>query len=425
MCFIVTSHDYFNLFNMAYQFFFDQKMNDPSLLNPASLRGGWFVGPDEYEAMGYTLGLPPGFYAPDHPSIRQLVQSIKNQNGIILPSAIASPAVPAPKKKVMVRNFPNDVSPEDLGAFITSSLLKRKLITDPDPIVRVEILASRLHAFIEFKTQKDAEAAVMIGKSLIYGNRELNIFWPQIHQQSDIKQQTDYFDQQNTHDSLIIDSEMTLPDKEIIKSFIEESFPVDSIVQPEGFNHMLVNLVDPESADLAVYRLDGSVINKIPIRVKRCFISEGEGPNRLGPAHVHRMHTSAGPSPLLSTINPYLLDNPSIADILNPDVPVSMVVQPETERLQPLGGRTLCLYNIAKDLVLFDAELMNELLTDVVEECEHYGTVTDSRIEHLPIRSDYAVVKITFADPADTKEAQLALSGRRYAGRLCITSICD
>ena len=43
--------------------------------------------------------------------------------------------------------------------------------------------------------------------------------------------------------------------------------------------------------------------------------------------------------------------------------------------------------------------------------------------EALP--SDYAVVKVIFENHNDAKDAQIALSGRRYAGRIVITQLID
>ena len=55
------------------------------------------------------------------------------------------------------------------------------------------------------------------------------------------------------------------------------------------------------------------------------------------------------------------------------------------------------------------------------------GRVFDVSVEPLPtnvsLPSDYAVVKVVYEDPKAAKEAQIALSGRRYAGRLVITQL--
>lgn len=390
----------------------------------ARLRGGWFVGPEEYASMGYTLGLPPGFYAPDHPAISELVEKIRPQNGIILPSATESSSTAESKKKVMVCNIPLDMSEEDIVNIITNTLLRRKLVRDSDIISNVMIHQSHVNAFVEFKSQKDAQAAVHLGNSLIFRNQELRICWPQTFvSDNNIPPPPDFFDQNNTLESLVIESDYLLPEADVIKSEIDVFFPVENVVKPEGFNHALVNLVDPSQSNIAVYKLNGMEVGGICIRVQRAFVHENDGPMLLDPKEVRKMKYCSGPSRMTTVLSPLLRNRPCIADILNPDVPVAVVIQPETEKAQPTYGKILNIYNIAKDTILYDSEFLPEFIADIQDECNKYGEVLSCNVVALPFKSDYAIVKVAFSSEEEAKECQMAISGRRYNGRIVITSI--
>ena len=396
---------------------------------PNFFRGGWFVGPEEFEQMGYTLGLPPGYFAPDLPEIRNLVEKLKTQDGIILPSSIEKPTEQQTKKKVIVTNLPNDMNSEQLCELLIQTLFKRKLITNPEPIENIDLAPGSSTAYITFKQQKDAEAAIQIGKTFFFNNRQLRILWYRSrHEINEDNNENDIIDNdiyRNKLDSIIIETDNDhLPSTEsLINAFQEAGFPIDEIIIPEGLKHAIVYLLDPFSADLATYKMNATTVEDVVLKVRKCYIGENEGPNDIPEKEKRRLKATNGPSPLLSIMNPLLLQNPSIADILNPDVISSVIVQPETEQIQPNVGNVLCLYNIVKDIVLYDQELLTETLQDIESECIRYGDIIDRKVEHLPIRSDYAVVKFFYKTPQQAKNAQLAIAGRRYAGRAVITSV--
>ena len=399
--------------------------SDISFENPNCLRGGWFVGPEEYESMGYTLGLPPGFYAPDLPEIHELVEKIRPLNGIILPSTIQSQQPQKQsKKKILVTNLPLDCTSEQLDSFLTSSLLKRKLITDEHPIEKIDIFQNKLNAHVEFKSQKDAEAAIQIGKTLVFNKRELRIFW--LRDSTDISQretiETDKYDRNAVFAEFESNEDMPT-EKEISEAFEAEGFQVMKVSCPKGFKHAIINLVNPSLADAAVFKFNNTAIKGKLVRVKKCFIGDNEGPASIPEKEKRRIKVTNGPTSLISVINPLILDQPSISDILNPDVTASAIVQPETERIQPPPGSVLHIYNIAKEMIMYDPDLLDEFVQDISSECQKYGEIADIKVEHLPIRSDYAVVKVFFKSPENAKDAQMSLSGRRYAGRLVITSL--
>ena len=72
-----------------------------------------------------------------------------------------------------------------------------------------------------------------------------------------------------------------------------------------------------------------------------------------------------GPTSLISVINPLILDQPSISNNLNPGVVASAIAQPETERIQQQPDPVLYIYNIAKEMIKYDPDLLNEFVHDI------------------------------------------------------------
>jgi hypothetical protein len=129
---------------------------------------------------------------------------------------------------------------------------------------------------------------------------------------------------------------------------------------------------------------------------------------------------------MCSVISLLMRDKPCVADILNPAVQIAVVIHPETECLQQSTGKTLQIFNIAPTLALYDADVCQEIAADVKEECQRFGRVADCEIVKLAsetLPSDFAVVRVVFEDPNEAKEAQMALAGRRYAGRFVVTQL--
>ncbi|OHS96236.1 hypothetical protein TRFO_37620 [Tritrichomonas foetus] len=387
--------------------------------------------------MGFTLGLPPGFYAPDKPEIRELVNKIKHLNGIILPSAVSATQDQSKqqRKTVMVTNLPIDISNDEIITIVTNQLHHRKLVTDRDPVESCDIHASRYVAFLHMKTPKDAAAAVQLG-SIITGSHVLKISWANLKDSKNNNSNTnseqnatgsDYFDKGNSLDSLFVDSILPLPPADRIKAYFEERFPVEDVVIPKGFNHALVKLADYCNVDRAIFMLDGIVVDGVKLRVRKAFINESEGPNMLDEIEKRRVRIAAGPSTMLIVLSPLMRTKACVADILNTEVPINVVIHPETEKRQKPTGNTLLIYNIAPQTIMYDTDACQDIVSDVSEECSKFGKVIECTVNPLQadevLPSDFAVVKVIFEEAKDAKEAQLALSGRRYAGRLVITQL--
>jgi splicing factor U2AF subunit len=374
--------------------------------------------------MGYTLGLPPGVLVPDHPAIDALVARIRPQNGLILPSSARFNAKPT-RKTVMITNLPLDISNDEIVQAVTANLQKRKLVTTATPIVRCDIHKSRFNAFLHMKSQRDAEAAVQLG-SVLFDQRLSKIVWAATVDDQSTAQKADYEEIRDNSHSLFVDSLLPVPSLDAIRQSFSQRFQIEELVQPEGFNHCLLFLTDPYLADLAADTLNGTIVDGIKLRVRRSFLHQNEGARGLDQKEAKRAAIAAGPSAMFSVVSPLMRDKPCVADILNPAVQIAVVIRPETERLQESTGRTLRIFNIAPLLTLYDPDVCREIASDVREECQKFGRVADCEIVRLAsetLPSDFAVVKVVFEDPDEAKDAQMALAGRRYAGRLVVTQL--
>ena len=81
-----------------------------------------------------------------------------------------------------------------------------------------------------------------------------------------------------------------------------------------------------------------------------------------------------GPTSLISVINPLILDQPSITNILNPGVVASAIAQPEKERIQQQPGPVLYIYNIAKEMIKYVPDLLiMSLFTIFQVNAKKYG----------------------------------------------------
>lgn len=395
------------------------------------LKGGWFVGPDEYAQMGFTLGLPPGFYAPDKPEIRELASRIRAQNGVILPSAVSAlgPGAQASKKTVIVSNVTVGVSEDAIVREVCAQLQRRKLVSGSDPIVGCDIHPTKFIAYLQMRTQKDAEAAVSLG-SIILDQQVMRLSMDRGQDMiakgvasapEAAKQIADY------SNAIIVDSVLPLPPERSIREAFERHFAVESITRSDGFEHEIVMLKDQELTDVAVFRLNNAVVDGVKLRVRRAFVDGGDS-GLLDANEQRKMKLSEGPSNLLTVLSPHMREKPCVADVLNPEVPVSVVIHQETERLQKPTGATLLLYNIAPQIALYDNDECIDIINDVKDECNKFGRVRECMVDKLiseALPSDYAVVKVIFENSEDAKDAQIALSGRRYAGRIVITQLID
>lgn len=88
----------------------------------------------------------------------------------------------------------------------------------------------------------------------------------------------------------------------------------------------------------------------------------------------------------------------------------------------------LCLLNMVTDEDLRDDENYEDILEDIKSECMKYGNVKSVEIPRPVSGVDVrgvGKVFVHFSDPAECQRAQAALTGRKFANRVVVTSYYD
>lgn len=389
------------------------------------LTGGWHCRPEEYESLGYTLGLPPGFITPVHPAIDELVEKIKLRDGFIFPSMINKDTENVNEKSVFISDFPTNITTEeDIHTAIKNAMIKKKFATpDKDPINKVYFIKHKSYAKVEFKTKRDAEACVSMTRNISIHGMEISIAFQllqtsasHIHSKPEEANYASYRD-----DALIIEPHNQsdlLPQPDIIIESISGLFKIEKVFRTENTNHIIIYLESRDEIENCIVNFNMKEIGGVKIIVRKCF------EDKYTRCYKRNVEESCreGPTKLISILDPEIIKNASISDILNTDIPITKVIQPETEFNQHDNGKCLYLYNIIPSRLL-NTSLAKEVETDVEEECKSFGAVKNVMSLPGPIFCNYGIVKVEFEEYKNAKKAQISLSGRRYDGRIVITSL--
>lgn len=370
------------------------------------LRGGWFVRPEEYKAMGYTLGLPPGFYCPQTPAIQALSLSLESQDGIILPSKIPARSGDSDHRRVFVEGIPFGMAESDLANFLSNQLYSQKRVTDPSSVENVMVMDGQFSAVVDFKTRKAAEAAVSLSRSITLEGNPLRIGWNvQKCTQESLPTATSTTD-------IVVESINPLPDDSVFHELLDPLGTAIEIGRVEGFNVVYVTIAK-HLADRA-----NLLLNQSGMTAHICNSPFTQRSNHL---------CNEGPTRLLSVLTPRIQKDLSFVNVFDMNQSITTTVHIETEHVEPIGGyRTLCLFNIAPKESLTDNDVWHEIEEDIIEQCNEFGKVEDINVSELPLAtlpSDFAVVRVLFASPEDARDAQLGLAGLRYNGRIVITCL--
>merc|ERR1712168_836858 len=182
---------------------------------------------------------------------------------------------------------------------------------------------------------------------------------------------------------------------------------LSSFGQLKGFNlvcdvgtqlskgYAFAEYVDPNITDQAIDGLNGMQLGDKKLVVQRASVGKREG----------------GPTPLMP----------------------EPAVQLQVEGLNSIGGvgpatEILVLMNMVSEEELRDDEEYEEILEDIRDECSKYGTVRSMEIPR-PIEGvtvpGVGKVYVEFGSPPECARAQQALSGRKFANRVVISSYHD
>lgn len=389
--------------------------------NYTKLRGGWDVKPDEFEAMGFVVGLPPNIYVPKTKEIKQLSDrfiehDIQLANLDTKFSVQEKPILQEKQHLVRchVTSLPN-ISEEELKNAIINRLFK-KSITDEKIIHKIKINKSKNYAHVDFYHSKDAEKFLELKDSFQIDGVTIRV------RPSHNSSPNDYnpYIPDEPFNGIIIDKlDVTLDPIKIkqIKDYLEQI--ISNYAKIKNINIPLFRgatlgyaLVELENEDLCDY-----LILKLGfahgLRCKRIFEYNGIGCKEEPDFDMDKKINAEN-----GEANYFVLpDNYDISDILNLDVTIT---RKSSQNLYQTNSRFLKIYNLPSR----DISQMSEIVEDMRDECSHFGRVIKAEVYKIFDKKFDCVaypVLVEFATHQDAINAQIGISGRKYMNNIVIT----
>lgn len=413
------------------------------------LKGGWFCGPEEYESMGFTLGLPPGLYFQETQESSELVEKIKPLNGMIMPSFYMNPNFGHTENGnlILISNIPIDVTTEEVISELNKRLVEAHIILSaqeesaPSFIISCQIIRSHFIAYVKLISAYVTEKAVGLKNIVIKGNI-LPISFPDFilkdpppldkiyaavkESQLCIVLEIDY-EAEGYNKSIIYQ----LPTEEAISEYFSKYVTVNRIYRPTESRHAFLYLNSLKDVDFVLLNHHNCVIDNKPIVIHRSSREPNENEYYSDPLMKAKIQRESGASQYFSVLSPFMNQKnsvPSIADIFDMSMTINSIIRRETEELQETSGQHLLLFNIIQESFLNNQIFVQEISDNITNECNNYGEVKEVTIgllfkNQLPIDSPVACV--SFKTPQCAKAAQIGVSGRRFRGRIVITQIVD
>lgn len=397
------------------------------------LRGGWDVGPEEYKAMGFTIGLPPNLYIPQTKQILDASQKIEHQiTGV--QDADSSFSVnegrtlydPGNALRCFINALPPDITEKRLKDAINHELYNRKLTLSRDVVKKIVINPGGKYAFVDFNKNKDAENFLELKDSFVVDGYTVRI------RRSNIQTQTEF--PEKPHCILVTELDHLTSETDIreltdkLREMVGECADIEiPAIQGVTLGYALINPVETDLTDHIILKLR----HQYNLKAERCFKRRGQLP-RSTPSEISEQATSIQRDEFGYPENikqqQTLKEGLSVADALNLDVDIAT---------EYIGGRKdeklrfLKIFNVTEKSPSKDLQIIT---TDMFRECEdilyeEYGkrklvlsatadTIWPTLVPHIG-----PPIIVEFVDADAARVAQLGISGRTYRGRIVITSL--
>ncbi|OHT01101.1 hypothetical protein TRFO_01678 [Tritrichomonas foetus] len=395
--------------------------------NHSPLRGGWDVGPDEYKALGFTIGLPPNIYIPQTPPIVELSQryesidanfidvdskfNVKERQFMLQTSSNA---------RCYVRELPPNMDAEALKEALNIKLFQKKLTSSKHAISQVVINPNNEFAFVDFEKVKDAEKFIELKDSFDLEGHTLRI--RRAHADETNESMSGDLPQE-MNNSLIINQ---IPDdinEQILSTIISEHAQVEKVTIPsineKRLGYAIVDLQDTSLVNIVMLKL--RLINGFDCR--RCFPRADQPPrvsltkDKLDEMKFYNQKEENKYAVFIENS-----ENLAISDILNLDIDITKI---QTGIIPNKTCRRLRIFNVIKTEEVSEIE---EVVADMREECSAFGEIeevyADTVWEKL-VRQIGTPVVVIFKTVNDANNAQRGISGRKYKGRVVITMLED
>ncbi|KAH6570451.1 hypothetical protein BASA60_003502 [Batrachochytrium salamandrivorans] len=318
----------------------------------------------------------------------------------------APPPIARQYKRLYFGNIPTDCTEERILSFASRNYEQLGVSKDPgNAAVNAYINRERNYAFVEFRSPEEATRAMALDGILFDGNT-LKVRRPKDYNPESAPEGTTHLpgvvatNVQDSADKIFVGAIPTYLTEdqvqELLKTFGElKSFSLirDSL---SGFSKgfAFCEYVDGQITDAACQGLNGMELGEKKLIVQRASV----GSNKTSAPIV-------GPSSLL---------------------PVEILA---TIAKDPCKiTRVLLLLNMVVTKDLIADEDYQDILLDVKEECERFGSVLDVCIPR-PINGQsvpgVGKIFVKFTDIKQSAAAQHALAGRKFADRVVIASFYD
>lgn len=347
------------------------------------------------------------------------------------------------QKKLYVGNITQKITETELIDFVNKAFEKAGLeSTDGSglpPVVAANMRLENAYAFVEFRTTKDATVGLRFdgiqfrGMSLRF--RRPKDYVPMTSEEMEARTTPQLMNivstnVEDTPDKIFIGGLPQNFDEQEVKSLLStfgqlKSFNlVRDTVNGTSKRYAFCEYVDPSVTDKACEAFNGMSVN--------------DGAKTLV---VQRANTNAKPqiyqeSPEVdedvnSLANTILNFSIPIANIFSTIASIANLSASSTDALKPT--KTLLILNAIDVTVPFDDESYYDLIEDMRSECSRFGKILDIRVtrseyvenEDGPTGErdlDFGKIFIDYEEESFSEQAQKELSGRKYNGRMIITS---
>jgi hypothetical protein len=390
-----------------------------------ALRGGWDVGPDEFKALGFTVGLPPNLYVPQTPQIMELSQRFEACDSLFLDIdsnfSVQSRCFLFQNNRTIrcfVRDLPPDMDPQKLKRILNQKMYQKKLTSTPECVEKVLVNPCGQFAFVDFTKSRDAERFIELKDSLDIDGHPIKI--RRSLKAVGAEGGADLEVRGERQNSLILwGIESNLTDKEI-REMVSQFARVTTIDVPalHGVNlgYAIFDLEDSSLTDIVALQMRV----RLGVDCRRCFSRTGQRKlDDTDPIDFTGGSDSSKLTMLIESAASF-----TVADALNLDLELAKVVRDPSE-LPTADHDALRIFNVTKGS---DPKELEVVVTDIRNELRHFQSL---RNVFADLRSDQTVpllgvpIVAVFTTARDAALAQREISGRRYRGRVVITMLED
>lgn len=390
------------------------------------MRGGWDVGPDEYKALGFTVGLPPNIYVNQTPDVIECSERFEKSDEQFRET---DSLFAVQERQVLfqtghfyrcyVRDIPMNIPAEKLKEILNQKCLQMRVSSSPNAIYSVSIeKRSGIFAFVEFTKAKEFERFLALKNSLEINGHTVTI--KQSNMLTNVDVASKILPTLNTS-CLIWNDISPKTTQEQLKQIVSEFAGVRNLTIPKidnvSLGFAIIELEDPLLADYTVFKIKHILGGDC----SRCYPKlEQEPRKQISSDKIEEMKKYGVNSSLYSILDQNL-PNLSVAHILNLDINISTLIEkpPVNESYTKLR-----IFNVIKSDENKEKEIV---LNDMREECEYYGEIVncciDLQWDNL-VRPVFSPIIVEFASPEGASKAQNGISGRKYCGRTVITMLC-